>query len=86
MRLLALLFVLALTACAGPQALPVQPYVDPTQLDVPWPKHSHIKQPWRGFLETRPAVEMLEGIGTCFHYPGGSMDAQLGLLRKAGIR
>jgi len=82
-----LVFAFLLTAsCRAAQPLPVQPYVDPAQLDVPWPKHSHIKQPWRGFLETKPATELLEGIGLCFHYPGGSMDAQLGLLRKAGIR
>jgi len=64
----------------------MRPCVDPSQLDVPWPKHSHVKQPWRGFLETRPAVALLDGIGMGFHFHGGSMEAQLGLLAKAGIR
>lgn len=27
---------------------PDMPYVDPTQLDCPWPKHSDYKQLWRG--------------------------------------
>jgi subtilase family serine protease len=39
------------------------PYVDPTQLDVPWPKHSHYKQPWRAWLETVPARNLRQGLG-----------------------
>ena len=77
---------LFLAGCAGAQALKVDPYVDPSQLDVPWPKHSHAKMPWRGYLETKPAAELLDGIGICYQYHGGKMDAQLGLLAKAGIR
>lgn len=77
---------LALAGCMAAAPVEMRPYVDPTQLDVPWPKHSHVKQPWRGFLETKPAAELLDGIGMCLHFPGGSMEAQLGLLAKAGIR
>lgn len=77
---------LALAGCMAAAPVEMRPYVDPTQLDVPWPKHSHVKQPWRGFLETKPAAELLDGIGMCFHFPGGSMEAQLGLLARAGIR
>jgi hypothetical protein len=73
-------------SCAKAQPLKVEPYVDPSQLEVPWPRHSHIKQPWRGFLETKPAVELLEGVGICYHHHGGKMEVQLGLLAKAGIR
>ena len=83
-RILASCLLLALRALAG--ELPVEPYVDPSQLDVPWPKHSHVKMPWRGYLETKPAVDLLEGIGICYHHHGGSIDAQLGLLARAGIR
>ena len=68
------------------KVLPVRPYVDPSQMDVPWPKHSHVKQPWRGFLETKPAVDLLEGIGICYHHHGGNLEVQLALLAKAGIR
>ncbi|MFP4055492.1 MAG: hypothetical protein ACLF0G_01340 [Candidatus Brocadiia bacterium] len=80
---------LALAVLAGPALageLPVKPYVDPSQLEVPWPKHSHVKQPWRGFLETRPAADLLSGIGICYHHHGGSIEAQLGLLAEAGFR
>lgn len=38
-------------------------YVDPSQLDVPWPKHSFYKQPWRAWMETVPAQKFLDGIG-----------------------
>ncbi|NQT89112.1 hypothetical protein HQ560_20250, partial [bacterium] len=84
MRHVLLLLLVATSARAAD--LPVAPYVDPTQLDVPWPKHSHIKQPWRGCLETKPAVDLLQGIGICYHHHGGSIGAQIGLLAKAGFR
>ncbi|NQT52420.1 hypothetical protein HQ576_10235, partial [bacterium] len=86
MRVLPLLFALCAPALAGARWLPVEPYVDTAQLDLPWPKHSHVMQPWRGYLETRPAVDLLQGIGIGFHHHGGSIDAQLGLLAHAGIR
>jgi len=78
--------LLALAGCMAATPVQLRPYVDPSQLDVPWPKHSHVKQPWRGFLETRPAADLLDGIGMVYQYHGGSMEAQLGLLAKAGIR
>jgi len=81
-----LAFPLAFAGCIAAAPVEMRPYVDPTQLDVPWPRHSHVKQPWRGFLETKPAAEMLDGIGMVFQFHGGSMEAQLGLLAKAGIR
>ncbi|MFW6164466.1 MAG: hypothetical protein ACODAJ_16980, partial [Planctomycetota bacterium] len=86
MRRAALLLGLLAAAVAAAGGLPVDPYVDPSQLDVPWPKHSHVRQPWRGFLETKPAVELLEGIGIVYAHRGGSVDAQIGLLAKAGFR
>lgn len=83
-----LILALALSAAslAAGETPAMRPYVDPSQLDVPWPRHSHVKQPWRGFLETKPATELLDGIGMCFHFHGGSMEAQLGLLAATGIR
>ena len=86
MRIGLLLATLLLGPGASAAGLPVKPYVDAAQLEVPWPKHSHVKMPWRGFLETRPAVAMLEGIGIVYHHRGGSVDVQLGLLAKAGVR
>jgi len=78
--------LLALAAALHGAELRLDPYVDPTQLDVPWPKHSHVKQPWRGYLETKPAADLLQGIGICYHHHGGDLAAQIGLLAKAGFR
>ncbi|HUT33026.1 MAG TPA: hypothetical protein VNE39_06080 [Planctomycetota bacterium] len=86
MRGLPALLAFSVLGCMAGTPVEMRPYVDPSQLDVPWPKHSHVKQPWRGFLETRPAAELLDGIGMVYQYHGGSMEAQLGLLAKAGIR
>ena len=44
-----------------------QTYVDPSQLDCPWPKHSFYKQPWRAWMETVPATRLLDGIGINFN-------------------
>jgi len=60
-------------------------YEDPAQLDVPFPKHSHLKQPWRAWMETRPAVEFLQGVGVNYNIPGNDALA-VRLLAEAGIR
>ena len=86
MRIVLVLCVLASSALGGAAWLPVEPYVDPSQLEVPWPKHSHVKQPWRGFLETKPTVDLLAGLGVAYHPHGEAIDVQLGLLATAGIR
>lgn len=82
--MLALVFAQDCARAAEP--LRVEPYVEPSHLDVPWPKHSHVKMPWRGYLETKPAVELLDGIGVAYHHHGGSVEVQIGLLAKAGVR
>jgi len=60
-------------------------YVDPAQLDVPWPKHSFYKQPWRAFLETKAAVDFLAGVGVAYHSPGND-ELALRLLAETGFR
>jgi hypothetical protein len=67
-------------------AIPVSPYVDPAQLDVPWPKMSHYRQPWRGFLETRSAYEFLLGIGVNLHIPNENEELAVRLLAETGFR
>lgn len=42
-------------------------YIDPSQFDVPWPKHDHYKQPWRAFIETRSGYDFLRGVGINFN-------------------
>src|SRR6185436_14977165 len=61
------------------------PYVDPSQLDLPFPNHSHVKQPWRGWLETRPAEDFLRGIGINYNVPAND-ELAVRLLAEAGIR
>ncbi len=65
---------------------PVVPYVDPTQLDVPWPKHSFYKQPWRGYLETRTGEQFLNGVGVNLKLRGRTPEHAVRLLAEAGVR
>jgi hypothetical protein len=69
----------------GAQEYPVRPYVDPAQLDVPWPKHSHYKQPWRAFLETRRGSDFLQGIGINYNVPGKD-ELAVRLLAEMGVK
>jgi hypothetical protein len=62
------------------------PYVDPTQLDCPWPKMSHYKQPWRGYLETRSGYEFLGGLGVNLHIPPAPKTWPSGCWPKPGSR
>lgn len=73
-----------LTALGAEQ--PVYPYVDPAQLDCPWPKMSHYKQPWRGYLETRSGYDFLNGIGVNLHIPDGTEELAIRLLADTGFR
>jgi len=61
------------------------PYADPAQLEMPFPNHSHLQQPWRGWLETRSALDFLEGIGINYNVPGND-ELAVRLLAEAGIR
>jgi hypothetical protein len=67
------------------QEFPVRPYVDPSQLDVPWPKHSHLKLPWRAYLETRSGYEFLQGIGINYNVPERH-ELAVRLLAEAGFK
>jgi len=80
-----LVAVLASAAAAGGQELPVRPYADPNLLDVPWPKHSHYKQPWRAFLQTRSARGFLRGVGVAYN-ASGKDELALRLLAETGFR
>ena len=71
----------SVTSAAPPQ----RAYVDPSQLDCPWPKHSDYKQPWRGYLETKPAVDFLAGIGVNWASPGND-ELAVRLLAEAGFK
>ncbi len=63
----------------------VNPYVDPTQLDCPFPKHSFYKQPWRAFLETRKGYDFVRGIGINYNVPSND-DLAVRLLAESGFK
>ncbi|MCS7191880.1 MAG: hypothetical protein NZ937_02705 [Armatimonadetes bacterium] len=74
-----------INAFAFAQEFPIRPYVDLMQLDVPWPKHSHLRLPWRAYLETKSGYEFLRGIGVNYNV---LYRHELGirLLAEAGFR
>ncbi|HXX94294.1 MAG TPA: hypothetical protein VEN81_11725, partial [Planctomycetota bacterium] len=74
-----------LAALALHQETPVSPYVDPAQLDLPFPKHSHLKQPWRAWMETRPGTGFREGLGINYNVPSND-ELAVRLLAEAGFR
>ena len=77
--------LVATSGVLAAEEFPVRPYTDPSQLDVPWPKHSHYKQPWRGYLETKSGVDFLRGVGVNYHVPGNDPLA-VRLLAESGFR
>lgn len=63
------------TAAAAGQAFR---YVDPGQLDLPFPYYSLIRQPWRSYLEATPVSTYLGGLGVVWGGPvPGKSDAQV---------
>jgi hypothetical protein len=72
-------------AAGGAAEQAFRPFADPAQLDVPWPKHSHYKQPWRAWIETRSGRAFLDGIGVNYNVPGDP-DLPVRLLAEAGFR
>jgi hypothetical protein len=85
MKRLILTIAVAILASAAGGAENAPPYTDPGQLDVPWPKHSHYKQPWRGFLETKRSSDFLQGIGVNYNVPGND-ELAVRLLAEAGFK
>lgn len=64
----------------------VAPYVDPAQLNCPAPKHSFYLEPWRAFLETRPADTLVHGIGINYNAPPETDDLAVRLLAESGFK
>jgi hypothetical protein len=84
---LALASLLALSGGTGATTSPAA-YVDPSQLDLPVPYFSFIRQPWRSYLEATPALTYLNGLGIVWNLtvPGRSNDQVAGELEWAGFR
>lgn len=79
------IFLAVFTAFTFAHEFSVRPYVDPTQLGVSWPKHSHLRLPWRGYLETRSGYEFLQGIGINYNVPERH-ELAIRLLAEAGFK
>lgn len=80
------LLPLFFTASAVAGEYPVAPYIDPAQLDCPWPQSSHYKQPWRGYSETRSGWDFLNGLGINLHLPEENDELAIRLLAETGFR
>ena len=67
--------------------LDLEPQLDPSQLDMPWPKHSHYKQPWRAWLETVPATRLRSGVGINYKWDRDRVNdaVELRLLAQSGF-
>jgi hypothetical protein len=79
----------AATAGARVVEYPVAPYISKAvQLDaLPWNTQSFYKQPWRGYLETISAEQLLSGIGINYNLPGNANhEAVIRLLADSGFR
>lgn len=80
------LLLLFFPALAPAQQIAVSPYVDPSQLNCPQPKHSFYLQPWRAFLETRPAETIVNGIGINYNLPPAADDWAVRVLAESGFK
>jgi hypothetical protein len=66
---------------------PLESLLDPSQFDMPWPKHSHYKQPWRAWLETVPAIRLRTGVGINYKWDRDRVNdaVELRLLAQSGF-
>ncbi|MCD6408435.1 hypothetical protein J7L87_05235, partial [bacterium] len=81
------IFSRILSAQNGQKIFPVSPYVDSSQLNVPWPKHSFYKIPWRAYLETVPGINFLNGIGFNYTIPErANQDVLVRMLAESGFK
>lgn len=82
-----LLTMLTAGATTRAEAAPFH-YIDPSQLALPFPYYSFVRQPWRSYLESTPASTYLDGLGVVWggSVPGKS-DAEVAAeLASAGFR
>ncbi len=84
MKFLATFALFSCSAMLLADAPATRPYIDPAQLDLPSPKHSFYKQPWRAYLETRSADDFLHGIGINYNVPAND-DVAIRLLAETGF-
>lgn len=78
--------LLCLPALSDAQEHAVSPYVDPSQLNCPQPRHGFYLEPWRAFLETRPADTLVHGIGINYNLPPEADDWAVRVLAESGFK
>jgi hypothetical protein len=80
--------VLALLGTWSVASAATDPYTDPAVLEMPWGNYSFVRQAWRGYVETVPAVDYLNGLGIVWgqSVPGMSADQMAAALAWAGFR
>lgn len=80
--LIAWAFPIAIRAQPAPTTAP---YVDPSQLNVPWGQHDHYKQPWRAWMETRSGYDFARGVGVVYNY-NDDPNLSCRLLAESGFK
>ena len=75
----------ALDAVRGWHAT-ADPPIDPRQGELTFGNRSHWLQPWRSYLETRPASALRDGVGINFNVTPAEADATARRLADAGVR
>lgn len=83
-----LLHALAAALGAGAAIAAAGAYADPGLLDVQWGNYSFVRQAWRGYVETKPATDYLQGLGVVWSegIPGRSDEQVAEELAWAGFR
>ena len=82
------LYLISMGICRADSSLqehPVEPYVDSSQLNVPWGSIDFYKQPWRAFMQTKSGYDFLQGIGINYNLPGND-DLAVAALAYAGFK
>ena len=80
MKILLLIFCALIQTKAS-----AQQYTDPLyQTDIPFGMHSDWIQPWRGYLETVPASQFLNGVGVVLKSPNADLVCQM--LSRHGVK
>ena len=69
-----------------PSAHLAGPYEDSKQLNVPFGIISYFNQPWRGYMDTWPASQYLNGTGAMWNLPLKYAEPVSQLLQESGIR
>lgn len=85
----AVAFSMLIGAASTSAATETARYVDPSQLDLPEPYFSFIRQPWRSYLEPTPALTYVNGLGVVWNMqavPGRSDEQVAEDLAWAGFR